>query len=68
MFSGTLRSVQLEIHTYSYSGVVTLAAELCVPYHNFRPDAARGRGPSFLLLWFSLTEYDLNSGFILCVS
>jgi len=68
MFSGTFRSVQLEIHTYFYSGVVTLAAEVCVPCHNFRPDAAGGRGPSFLLPWFSVTEYNLHSAFILCES
>ena len=69
MLSGTLRSVQLEIHTYSYSVVVTLAADLCVSCRNFRPDAAGGRGrPSFHLLWFSVTDYNLNFAFILCAS
>lgn len=69
MLSGELRSVQLEIHTYSYSVVVTLAANLCVPCRNFCPDAAGGRSrPNFHLLWFSVTDYNLNFAFILCAS
>ena len=30
--------------------------------------AAGGRGPSFLLPWFSVTEYNVDSAFILCAS